>query len=92
MNKRCPHCGKDFELSVEVVKAALSYPELHILGILEFGKQSDRYDAIMSTADIAEIIGLGTDQTLRYLLRLERRSKIKRVGERRGWYLPDKGE
>lgn len=86
MNKRCPHCGKDFELSVEVVKAALSYPELHILGILEFGKAFD--NTIMRTAEIAEMIGLGTDQTLRYLLGLEKRGKVARVGQRGGWYLP----
>lgn len=86
MNSRCPHCGKEFELSVEVVKTGLSDVQLQILSILEIGKAFD--NTIMRTAEIAEMIGLGTDQTLRYLLGLEKRGKVARVGQRGGWYLP----
>lgn len=86
MNKRCPHCGKEFELSVEVVKAESSLVELNILEYLE--RRAKYHDAPAPTRYIANAIHLGTDQTLRYLIRLEKRGKINRVGERKGWFLP----
>lgn len=72
-------------MSVEVIKADLSKVELEILEYL--GRRAKHNDKPEPTQYIAWHIDLGTDQVLRYLIRLEKRGKVTRTGQRGGWTL-----
>lgn len=76
---QCPNCGRHFTIPISTI-------ERQILKAINIGQQ--RWGSA-TTKHIAQHVYLSQDQALRYLLKMEQKGIIYRIGTRSGWRVED---
>lgn len=71
----CPHCGHDVPLKLNPLEKQ----------VLAAVRKLNRHSPTASTRAIALEVSLSPAQTKRYLIALERKGRIWRVGMKGGW-------
>lgn len=71
----CPHCGHEFELETSELESQL----------LKTVRKLERHSGVASTQAIALETSYSAGYIRRQLIELEKRGRIRRIGERKGW-------
>ncbi|NJL95440.1 MAG: hypothetical protein HC915_17805 [Anaerolineae bacterium] len=72
---QCPNCGHVVELPYKPIEKQ----------ILDAVRSGERHMGKATTMQVAVQVFLSDDQTYRYLHKLEREGKVRRVGRKGGW-------